>query len=319
MSNFSKKIILIIILILGVYIMPSNFFGNITENIIDHIKYRGTLVTGEITADNGDGTYNVKINNASNAYKNVETVTYEVMFSIGEIVVIGYEYGCKESPKILGHAKKIPQEPYQSEVDYSGGCAGVQEKTVTVYSDLADGWIPSNLEANYQTAHDGITYPPQLGGDDINIGQLFDATYYITKGYLFFDTSIIPINAKITSAILSIFVAGDLSETDFYIVIQDGQPNYPHSPLQGIDYNRIHYINNGGQVSTVGISTIAYTNIPLNSNGKNWVNQGGMTKFCLRSSREIAGIVPTGNEWIAMWASEKGGNYRPKLTITYTI
>lgn len=97
-----------------------NFHNKMTINIIDQIKYRETYVTGEIVADNGDGTYDVKIDNASSAYKNVETRDYDAIFSIGEIVDIGYEYGCKESPKILGHSKKISQEPKQVEVDYSG-------------------------------------------------------------------------------------------------------------------------------------------------------------------------------------------------------
>ncbi|MBA7573837.1 hypothetical protein ES708_15635 [subsurface metagenome] len=91
--------------------------GSIDKDIDEDIEIR----TGEITADNGDGTYDVKIANADSAYPNVETLEYGATFSISEIVIIGFEYGCKESPKILGSAKKIAQEPLIVEVDYSGG------------------------------------------------------------------------------------------------------------------------------------------------------------------------------------------------------
>jgi len=143
------KLILLIILILGVFVVPSNFYKDMTKNVVDQIKYRETYVTGEITVDNGDGTFDVKINNASNAYKNVETRNYGAVFSVGEIVDIGYEYGSKESPKILGSAKKIAQEPKQVEVDYSGGCAGLQTKTATINTPEVNGCADGLASAGY--------------------------------------------------------------------------------------------------------------------------------------------------------------------------
>ena len=112
----------------------SNFIKDIIKNANEQIKYKNTVTTGEITVDNGDGTYDVKITNASSAYPNVETINYDAVFSVGEIVDIIFEQGCKESPKIIGHSKKIKQEPKQVEVDYSGGCAGMQ--TITTVTTL---------------------------------------------------------------------------------------------------------------------------------------------------------------------------------------
>ncbi len=99
--------------------LPS-FSGDIEKNIIRHIKYRGTIRTGEIIVDNGDGTYDVKIALSDVVYPSIETIHYEMVFAVGEVAVLAFEYGSKESPKIIGHGKKIAQTPVEVEVDYSG-------------------------------------------------------------------------------------------------------------------------------------------------------------------------------------------------------
>jgi len=97
-----------------------NFVDSIEKNVIRHIKYRGTIRTGEITADNGDETYDVKIAMSDQSYPSVETLYHNDVFQVGEIVTLGFEYGSKEIPKILGHGKKVAQDPVEVEVDYSG-------------------------------------------------------------------------------------------------------------------------------------------------------------------------------------------------------
>jgi len=108
-----------------------DYFGKLNKNVIDQIKYRGTILTGEITKDNDDGTYDVKISQADEAYPNVETAFYGETFSVDEIVIVTFEDGNKERPRIWGHAKKIAQEPKIVEVDYSGGA---RVETLNAYS-----------------------------------------------------------------------------------------------------------------------------------------------------------------------------------------
>ncbi len=97
-----------------------DYFGKLNRNIIDQILYRGTMVTGVITADNGDGTYAVKIAQADVAYPYVETAFPDMVFGVDEVVLITFEYGNKEMPRILGYAKRISQHPIDVESDYSG-------------------------------------------------------------------------------------------------------------------------------------------------------------------------------------------------------
>ena len=120
----------------------SDFVNDIIKNSVNQIKYRNTIVNGEITAANSDGTYDVKIANANSAYPSVETILYNETFSIGEIVDIAFEYGNKEAPKIIGHSKKIAQSPVVVEVDYSGesGNPSIIVTTLDAY-DITDSTV----------------------------------------------------------------------------------------------------------------------------------------------------------------------------------
>jgi len=145
------------------------------------------------------------------------------------------------------------------------------------------------------------------------------ADYTIYRGFLYFDTSDIPENAVITSAVLSFKIHAEAAnEGNGKVVVQNGQPNYPHSSMVVGDYNYTHYGNNGGQsVEINSLSNSEYNEITLNSNGRAWINKGGITKFCLRNSRDIDNITIAENNKVAIYGSEKGVGYRPKLEITY--
>ena len=314
----------------------SNAFHKISKKIVDHIKYRTTVMTGEITKVNNDGTYNVKIAQSGAAYPNVETLDYNAFFSRGEIVDIAFEYGSRELPKIMGTAKKIAQEPKQVEVNYSGEEAGgKQTKTVVIYGNIADGTI-YHYNINYeicQEAELGIAIEDT--DDFLGTGYFYDNiidpplgwVHMINRSFLFFDTSVIPQNATIINAYLKGVWSPDLSqiETEFDIIIQDGQPTYPHNPLILGDYSKNHYSNNGGSINTQTLKDALPNfdfSITLNSNGKAWINKGGITKLCLRSSRDIAGLgwnVPEERHYeaILIWATEKGEGFKPNLEITY--
>ena len=310
----------------------SNFIDDIIKNANDQIKYKETVVTGEVTTDNGDGTYDVKIANSSIAYPKVSTATYGDLFFVGEIAIITFEYGNKEMPRLWGHAKKIKQTPKPVEVDYSGETGGgVQEETVTVYGDTEDGYLTGSktgdgLLADYNEAHDQATADSRdISSDDIKVGQGYSGSPFASQFYraaLYFDGASIPANAIITSATLSIYVTTKRNvPNNFNIVIQDGQPSYPSSTLALSNYLYSHWRNNGGQINTASITINQYSVITLNSNGMAWINKGGTTKFCIRSSEDIASlyIAPDFLDYIIFYSADKGGDYRPKLTITYTI
>ena len=172
----------------------------------------------------------------------------------------------------------------------------------------------------YATVHDAVAGDGISGGagETFSLGQFFDdPNYYaIYRGFLYFDTSSIPAGATITSVILGLYVKNDFSDTDFDVVIQDGQPDHPESPLVYGDYNKNYYSGNHGQVSTVGISIAGYTNITVDPT---IVTKEGITKLCIRSSRDISSITPTGAELLEIYTSNGGEDKKPILIVTYEI
>jgi hypothetical protein len=194
----------------------------------------------------------------------------------------------------------------------------VIDPTIKVYPTTSDGHI-SNSSTSYTTAWTATTGAISSTSTTFSIGQqppgIFP-TYYVYRGYLFFDTTTLPSNAYIDNATLGLYKSTDYSTTDFLITVQNGQPTYPHDPLQTGDYNKNQYSGSGGVINTSGLFN-GYNNITLTNDGKSWLNQAGITKLCLRSNRDINGNTPTNNEYVKIYASEQGTGYEPLLTIIY--
>jgi len=106
----------------------------------------------------------------------------------------------------------------------------------------------------------------------------------------------------------------------FNLIIQNGQPTYPHIPMKNGDYYYNYYTGNGGSISSSEISGTEYSahNVTLTSDGLQWINKEGVTKLCLRTSRDINKNKPSDNEYILIYSYEKGSNYAPKLIVTYS-
>ncbi|DAC72937.1 MAG TPA: hypothetical protein DSN98_02520 [Thermoplasmata archaeon] len=193
----------------------------------------------------------------------------------------------------------------------------VIDPTLTVYSSSSDGYIYKSGTV-YTTVQSASTGTVNSSGTYITIGQKkisFPGTYYIYRGFVFFNTSALPSNAYLDNATLSVYKKDDYSTTDFDITIQNGQPTYPHNPMQSGDYYRNYYSGNGGSLNT-GSFTSGYNAIKLNN--LNWINKTGITKLCLRSSRDISGTAPTSSEYVNVYSYEFTGiGCQPKLVINY--
>jgi len=143
--------------------------------------------------------------------------------------------------------------------------------------------------------------------------------YRIDRAYAYFDTSAIPDSAEIWSAYLKLYGSTDNSTTDFNITVQSGMPTYPTDPPAATDFNKTYYSGDGGSLSTSGFSTTGYNTITLNSTGLGWINKTGTSKFCLRSSRDIAATTPTGDEYVTVYTNEQTGTSQdPQLVVNYT-
>lgn len=131
----------------------------------------------------------------------------------------------------------------------------VIDPTLTVLSSSSDGYLYRH-DTSYSAAWNASSSNGPSGILDIIIGQKKQTlTYYIYRGFVYFNTSALTKSAVIDAATLSLYKSSDSSTTDFLITAQNGQPTYPHDPLQSSDYNRNYYTGNGGSSPRAGLET----------------------------------------------------------------
>lgn len=158
--------------------------------------------------------------------------------------------------------------------------------------------------------------------------DLADTWLRIYRAILLFDTSPLPDAATILSAILTIFGEGKLDNLNISPTLNVFASNpASNTQLQASDYATLG--------STPFCDTpIAYadfkTGTPgdpntfnLNAAGLAAISKTGVTKLGLREASYDA--PDTAPAWIAdkyssivAWSADKGGDYRPKLVVTYT-
>lgn len=193
------------------------------------------------------------------------------------------------------------------------------ETTSTFLAMPQDGYIYASDTTYIATWYAGSG--TVASGSDIVVGGQFYSygLFFIYRAFLLFDTSAIPAGATVTNATLSVYVQIDNSVTDFNLTIMDGQPVFPHNPLQAEDFYFSHYSGNGGNRSTSEISGVGYWNITMTSDGYDYITQDGVTKLALRSSRDIISIEPSGYEAVTLSSRDKGESYAAKLYVTYEM
>jgi len=201
---------------------------------------------------------------------------------------------------------------------------------LTVYSSASEGLLYGETTTHtYSFIHDYATGSVYDSLTYIKIGQFYSAPSYYTinRGFLFFDTSGLPDDVTISQVVLHLYNVDvvQVGQSGWNLVVQNGQPTYPHDPLEIGDYLHSHYSGDGGSISSTDINTsgLGYFTITLNSTGRGWINKTGLTKFALRLSTDISSTPPAegaaGKETTYLGTNERGSEYRAKLVITYAI
>jgi hypothetical protein len=190
--------------------------------------------------------------------------------------------------------------------------------SMTFTSQTYDGYVYRDAGDTYETVRTADYATATVSeSTTCRVGQKYiGEVYRIDRDFLYFDTSMIPSDAAITSAFLRLYVQTDSSATDFNVTIQHSM-SHPDTPFTTYDYNYLYYSGNGGSKNTSGITILVYWNITLNDEGISWIDVDGTTKLCLRSNNDIDGTAPTGSEYIVFWSAEKGEAYAPTLYVTY--
>jgi len=197
-----------------------------------------------------------------------------------------------------------------------------EEASFTFYSTASDGTL-QNSGTDYTSVRNATTGSVDdsdkygwIGQDNITFPG--GTTFWIYRVGLFFDTSSLPDDCIITSATLSLYGVADFSDVDFDIIVVNGSDL--DVPMTGNDYgDLLDETTSGGAMNTADFITGGYNDISLNTIGLSWINKTGITKFGLRSSRDINGNTPSSviGEYVKISLYERGSGYQPKLTVNY--
>ncbi len=187
------------------------------------------------------------------------------------------------------------------------------------FFSTSDAWTEVTNSA-YATAWTAASGTVVDGDFPAWVGQsLFAGVYQVNRSFVMFDTSTLPTNLSVMSARAYLYGYLDESTTDFDIVAVSGQPTYPHDPVVVADYNKALYATDSGSgfSTAAGWSITGYNQVVINNVG--WINTAGTTKLGFRSSKDIAGIAPIGDELVGFWQEEHGSGFAPMLFVTGTI
>ncbi|MFA5793021.1 MAG: RHS repeat-associated core domain-containing protein [Candidatus Gracilibacteria bacterium] len=208
--------------------------------------------------------------------------------------------------------------------------------TTSFYTNSADGYV-YKAHAVWDNAHDSTAGHNLNSTSASSMAGTSKSTtnYSIYRSFLPFDTSTLPDNTLITSAILKVYVSSkkdhDNDGDDFITVVQSSQDS--STALTAEDYNNAGTVDNPieGIDSTerkdiTNISTGAWLNFNLNTIGKNWISTTEATMLAFREGHDVldsaftnSSPINTQYNVISYYNSENTGtSYDPILEITYT-
>jgi len=126
--------------------------------------------------------------------------------------------------------------------------------------------------------------------------EIYQRTEFIQEGYTLYDVARLfvgwdTINLKydceIVSAYIKLHCTYSSLDERFNVIVMNGQPTYPHIPLEFGDFQLSKYSGIGGkQLSGPEGSFI----INLNDLGISWINKEGYTKFAILNENDFLGI-----------------------------
>ena len=152
--------------------------------------------------------------------------------------------------------------------------------------------------------------------DTINVGQRLWTDfriYFLYRGFLSFDTSVIPDNVVVQSAVLEIYLQSKtITNSIDSFSVWAFQSDYGVS-LDTADWGTIG-AHEGTMIADAYNEALGFKNLGVSASG---INKTGMSDYMLKSSREST-ATPTDDEYITIISGDYGGGvYEPSLTVTY--
>lgn len=211
--------------------------------------------------------------------------------------------------------------------------------TLTVYAGAGDGAVDCNGQAGWSGNHDATTgastdylnSPAECGVD-------YTDRYFIKRTFLPFNTSALPDDCTINSAVLKVYVTENNNQdndgNNYVAVCHTFQAS--ESSLSNNDYNDCGSDNDtagraaqtpielgSGELSLNDITLNAYNTLTLNATGLGWISKTGTSYIGLREGHDLENIpidsgTNTGSKIKIATSEASGTSTDPYLEITYT-
>lgn len=145
------------------------------------------------------------------------------------------------------------------------------------------------------------------------------ASFWITRSFLFFDTSTLPDTAQIVNAQLQIYAEIKNKTSSIAhpfiqltrgrqrdpVVIEDWGAQNPETDILA-------------QIHLDDVVIGSYNDLPLNQDGRNHISLTGVTRYCLRQQMDVENFVPfLGTNELAYHSQQKGVGFLPVLHVQY--
>lgn len=195
-----------------------------------------------------------------------------------------------------------------------------------VYLTSSDTSWNNLVTASTGIAHDNFDASPLFG---IYSGSTPNTWTYLFRSYFLFDTSMIPSDATITAATLSIYTYSKMDDLGITPSINVYSSNpASNTALIGDDYAQTGSTPFATAISWSNIAEGGDTVFTLNSTGIAAIDKSGVSKFSIKTNYDATNTAPTTSVYndvteVGCYFSEAGidgmdVNYTPYLTITYT-
>ena len=143
--------------------------------------------------------------------------------------------------------------------------------------------------------------------------------FTVGRAFTLFDTSSLNNGDTVSAATYSIwFVTINNADTDSVSVITTSPAS--NTNLVTDDFDQAGTTKQATDVALSAITGNQYTDIALNSTGLTNVSLTGISKFGMRTAKDIAATQPTGvNNISQMFADTAGTANDPKLAVTHSL
>ncbi|MGA1867103.1 MAG: hypothetical protein ACMUJM_01010 [bacterium] len=161
----------------------------------------------------------------------------------------------------------------------------------------------------------GNTFTTTVAAETAKVGQIYDGSFSIFKGYMSFDTTSLPYDAIVTSASLTLYGKEKNIDNDGQFNIGIYESDW-EEPLWNIEWGAITGSEHGAISS--GEFEVGQANVIEIVRPYDIIKPGEFTKITLISSRTAEEVSFDGDEYIEYYTSDVDDkNLRPQLDIQY--